>query len=46
MWEWREEPHNVWRARRFAVGMKGGGDIFPASIFTEGLSDLLLFYLF
>ncbi|KAJ6475817.1 S-adenosyl-L-methionine-dependent methyltransferase [Mycena vitilis] len=37
MWEWREEPHNVWRARRFAVGMKGGGDIFPATIFTEGI---------
>ncbi|KAF7368965.1 4-O-methyltransferase 1 [Mycena venus] len=37
MWEWREEPHNVWRARRFAVGMKGGGDIFPASIFTDGI---------
>lgn len=38
MWEWREEPHNVWRARRFAVGMKGGGDMFPASIFTEGVA--------
>ncbi|KAJ7026144.1 S-adenosyl-L-methionine-dependent methyltransferase [Mycena alexandri] len=37
MWEWREEPHNIWRARRFAVGMKGGGDMFPASIFTEGV---------
>lgn len=36
MWEWREEAGNSWRARRFAVGMKGGGDIFPASIFTEG----------
>ncbi|KAJ7489535.1 S-adenosyl-L-methionine-dependent methyltransferase [Mycena latifolia] len=38
MWEWREEPHNVWRARRFAVGMKGGGDMFPPSIFTEGVA--------
>ncbi|KAJ6460913.1 S-adenosyl-L-methionine-dependent methyltransferase [Mycena sanguinolenta] len=37
MWEWREEPHNVWRARRFAVGMKGGGDVFPANIFTDGI---------
>ncbi|KAF7377776.1 4-O-methyltransferase 1 [Mycena sanguinolenta] len=37
MWEWREETHNVWRARRFAVGMKGGGDVFPANIFTDGI---------
>ncbi|KAK7038000.1 4-O-methyltransferase 1 [Favolaschia claudopus] len=37
MWEWREEPDNVWRARRFAVGMKGGGDMFPESIFTNGV---------
>ncbi|KAF7303731.1 4-O-methyltransferase 1 [Mycena indigotica] len=38
MWEWRQEPQNVWRARRFAVGMKGGGEMFPTSIFTEGIS--------
>ncbi|KAJ6568457.1 O-methyltransferase-domain-containing protein [Mycena sp. CBHHK59/15] len=38
MWEWREEPLNMWRARRFAVGMKGGGDVFPASIFTAGVA--------
>ncbi|KAJ7049471.1 S-adenosyl-L-methionine-dependent methyltransferase [Mycena amicta] len=38
MWDWRQEPQNVWRARRFAVGMKGGGEMFPASIFTEGIS--------
>ncbi|KAF7324826.1 4-O-methyltransferase 1 [Mycena kentingensis (nom. inval.)] len=29
MWDWREEPDNVWRARRFAVGMKGGGRNVP-----------------
>ncbi|KAI0267868.1 S-adenosyl-L-methionine-dependent methyltransferase [Gloeopeniophorella convolvens] len=36
IWEWYEEPDNVWRYHRFTSAMKGGADRFPPSIFTEG----------
>ncbi|KAI0045354.1 S-adenosyl-L-methionine-dependent methyltransferase [Auriscalpium vulgare] len=36
VWEWYEEPENEWRGRRFTASMKGAGDHFPPSIFTEG----------
>ncbi|KAI0261389.1 S-adenosyl-L-methionine-dependent methyltransferase [Gloeopeniophorella convolvens] len=36
IWEWYEEPDNVWRYHRFTSAMKGGADRFPPSVFTEG----------
>ncbi|KAK7040156.1 hypothetical protein VNI00_009962 [Paramarasmius palmivorus] len=35
IWQWWEQPGNEMRPRRFATAMKGGGDRFPPSIYTE-----------
>ncbi|KAI0260406.1 S-adenosyl-L-methionine-dependent methyltransferase [Gloeopeniophorella convolvens] len=31
IWQWFEEPDNVWRYHRFTAAMKGGADRFPPS---------------
>ncbi|KAI0068103.1 S-adenosyl-L-methionine-dependent methyltransferase [Artomyces pyxidatus] len=36
LWNWYEEPGNEWRGRRFNAAMKGGGEHFPSTLFTEG----------
>ncbi|THH06774.1 hypothetical protein EW146_g9509 [Bondarzewia mesenterica] len=36
IWDWYEEPGNEILVRRFAAAMKGAGDRFPPSIFTNG----------
>ncbi|KAI9451307.1 S-adenosyl-L-methionine-dependent methyltransferase [Lactarius psammicola] len=35
IWQWYEEPDNVWRFHRFTSAMKGGADRFPPSTYTE-----------
>ncbi|KAI0261382.1 S-adenosyl-L-methionine-dependent methyltransferase [Gloeopeniophorella convolvens] len=37
VWDWLQEPDNLWRYRRVNSAMKGGSDRFPATIFTESL---------
>ncbi|KIK56327.1 hypothetical protein GYMLUDRAFT_230198 [Collybiopsis luxurians FD-317 M1] len=37
LWDWFEEPQNEWRLRRFTVGMKANGEMFPPNIFINGI---------
>ncbi|KAI0261384.1 S-adenosyl-L-methionine-dependent methyltransferase [Gloeopeniophorella convolvens] len=37
VWQWFQEPDNLWRFHRFTAAMKGAADGFPSSIFTGGL---------
>ena len=37
IWQWFEEPDNVWRFHRFTAAMKNFADRFPSSIYTESL---------
>ncbi|KAF9264340.1 S-adenosyl-L-methionine-dependent methyltransferase [Marasmius fiardii PR-910] len=35
VWEWYERPENAMRVHRFNIAMKGVGDRFPPSIYTD-----------
>ena len=37
IWQWYEEPDNLWRLHRFTAGMTKYADHFPPSIYTESL---------
>jgi hypothetical protein len=37
IWQWYQEPDNVWRFHRFTAAMKGGADRFPPSIYTDSI---------
>ncbi|KAL0952686.1 hypothetical protein HGRIS_006925 [Hohenbuehelia grisea] len=34
---WYEQAENLWRGRRFVVGMRGAGERFPPEIFTSAI---------